>query len=385
MIRPFTSHVTAALATCLALLACAPEPVPQDAVPPSGDSTRPLIYGDLLGVNYTWAADRHIVSPAGPWTRLPFRHVRYFQMMEKDYGAGATPGSAALAPCTDVANPWSCPERSMRQHLVRVAALRQLYPDGLIWIAPEVLAGRGWPCKGWTVAELGTDPELAGYHWARAALQTYGAVGGDIVLAMGNEEWCAEEGRAEAMNAWRRGVVRAHRENPSCQLAVDARHVRPRTWEGKLLPESVEAVAPEVWAYVDSIGGWADYHAHGIERGRFLPRDRAHEAADFRDFFAWSAWLKSRYPGIRRAVGEVAYTSSAPGVVPDDTYKLADWPTYRNLIERLVAGGADAVFLYQAAEQPSPEGAFSGSGVWPALRNELESFGREALPEPGRD
>ena len=370
----------------VALLACQPEEVGEALSPGFGESpgeprvdtlappTDPATYGPQLGVNFTWAADDRIDGDPA-FASAAFRHVRYFQMMEKDY-AGATPAIGDLAPCTDLANPWNCPERSARQHLVRVKALRRMFPGGVIWVAPEVLTGRTWPCKGFTAAELGGDPREAGYRWARAMLATYGTLGGGVVLAMTNEEWCPGADRVNAYNEWRRGVVRAHRENPSCALAIGARHVRARTWEGQRMADNVLDVASDVWAYVDSVGGWADYHAHGIVDGRFLPHGRAASAPDYRDFFAWSAWIDDNYPGIRKSVGEIAYTTSDPDVVATDEHKRADWPTYAELV-RGVAREADLVFLYQIEDHARPEGAFSGSGVYPALMGGVEALGRE--------
>jgi len=244
-----------------------------------------------------------------------------------------------------------------------------------IWIAPEVLADRSWPCKGWDVDEMGGDPKEAGYQWAKAALATYGKVGG-VVLAMTNEEWCAEAGRTNAYNEWRRGIIKAHRENPSCELAIGARHVRQRQWQGKRMPDNVLDVASDVWAYIDQVGGWADYHAHGIDNGRFLPHDQAAQAEEIRDFYAWSAWLDENYPNIRKSVGEIAYTTSDPGVVASDAEKKADWPTFKSLIKAL-AVKSDLVFLYQIEDHARPEGAFSGSGVYPALMSEVEALGEE--------
>ena len=330
-------------------------------------------YFDQLGINMTWATDS-LIDGNPELAAGRFRHVRYFQMMEKDF-AGATPGSGALAPCADLKNPWSCPERSMRQHLVRVQRLRTMFPEGYVWVAPEVLQDRGWPCKNWTPDELGLNPEAAGYAWAKAALATYGGVGG-VILAMTNEEWCAGPERVNAYNAWRRGIIRAHRENPSCQLAIGARHIRSRAWDGNRMPDNVLDVASDVWSYIDSVGGWADYHAHGIVGDRFEPPARASQAEDYRDFFAWSAWLDESYPNIRKAVGEIAYTSSAPGVLPTAVQKRADWATWAELVRQL-AEEADIVFLYQIAEHPHPEGAFSGSGVLPDLAEEVEVFARE--------
>ena len=355
------------------------EETPTGGAPGTGEGGKrnPLdtTYGQKLGVNFTWAADQRITGDP-TYAAGAFRHVRYFQMMEKDF-AGATPATATLAPCTNVANPWACPERSMRQHLIRVSALRQMFPEGKIWIAPEVLAGRGWPCKGYTAAELGADPEEAGYQWARAALATYGPVGG-VILAMTNEEWCAGADRVAAYNDWRRGMIRAHRENPSCELALGATHLREREWQGVRMPDNVADVAPEVWQYLDSVNGWADFHAHGIEHGRFLPHAEAHTATDYADFFAWNTWVRTKFPNVRTAVGEIAYTTNAPGTRPTAATKLADWPTYRSLIER-VAEEADLVFLYQVEEQASPEGAFSGSGIFPDLRSQVETLARTSL------
>ena len=339
---------------------------------PGSDAT-PL--RDKLGVNYTWAADKRIVTDDTAQLSGAFRHVRYFLMTEKDYDGG-WPATTTPAPCLNTENPWKCPELSLRQHLVRVLKLRELFPRGYIWLAPEVIGGKTWPCKGWAVEELGNSAEQAGYNWAKAALATYGQVEG-VILAMTNEEWCAESGRVEAYNQWRRGFIRAHRENPSCAIAVGARHVRPREWKGERMPDGVGDVAPDVWAYVDSVGGWADYHAHGIEAGKFLPHGRATEATDYADFFAWSAWLDERYPHIRKSVGEIAYTTSEPGQVATDEQKRADWPTYAKLIRGLAAE-ADLVFLYQIEDHSAPEGAFSGSGVYPALVPQVKALGRQA-------
>ena len=378
-----------ALCLLVSLLACSPEP-PLEVVDPGaptpatapGDTARtilveeaPTTYAPMLGVNITWANDQRITDGGERLVDGAVRHVRYFQMMEKDYGAGQ-PATTALAPCTDLDNPWSCPETSMRQHLVRVKALREMFPEGVIWIAPEVLAGRSWPCKGWTADELGADPEAAGYAWGRAAFATYGQVPG-VIVAMTNEEWCPGAERANAYNAWRRGVIRAHRANPSCEIAIGARHVRMKQWQGERLTDHVGDVASDVWTYVDEVGGWADYHAHGIEDGRFLPRTRAAEAADVQDFYAWSAWLDDNYPDIRKCVGEIAYTSSAPDVVATAVQKQADFPTYAGLI-RAVAVEADLVFLYQFEDHARPEGAFSGTGIYPALMQPVRQLGQES-------
>ena len=345
-----------------------PVPARQDSVPGFGDSPT---YGPQLGVCVTLASDERIDGDPA-FAAGAFRHVRYFQMMEKDYGDTGSPATATPAPCTDYDNPWSCPEVSLRQNLVRVQRLRRMFPAGVVWVAPEKLGDNGWPCKNWSVDELGDDPEAAGYAWGRAAFASYGPLG-DVVVAMTNEEWCPGAERAAAYNQWRRGVIRAHRENPAAQIAVGARHVRPRTWGGERLNDNVADVAPDVWAYVDSVGGWADYHAHGIEGTRFLPRERAHTAEDYRDFFAWSDWLQRRYPNIRRAVGEIAYTTSEPGVVATDEEKRADWPTYAALVRGL-AEEAEVVFLYQIEDHPWPEGAFSGSGVYPALMDSVRAL-----------
>ncbi len=349
-----------------------PEIVDNDGGDHGSKSAEDTTYGAKLGVNFTWAADGRITGDP-TYASSAFRHVRYFQMMEKDF-AGATPASGQLLPCTNINNPWACPERSMRQHLVRVKALRAMFPRGYIWIAPEVIIGKGWPCKGYSKAELGADPEEAGYQWAKAALASYGPVGG-VILAMTNEEWCAEAGRADAYNEWRRGMIRAHKENPSCQLALGATHIRPRQWNGERMPDNVSDVAADVWAYLNEIEGWADFHAHGIEDGHFLSHAQAHTATDYADFFAWNNWVASKHPRIRTAVGEIAYTTNTPGQAPSASTKLADWPTYRKLIER-VAAEADLVFLYQIEEQASPEGAFSGSGIFPTLKPQVEELAR---------
>ena len=376
-----------ALLLLLASVACRPGALPgvalpglRDEAPSPNDTIRTpaATYHDKLGVNVTWANDQ-LITGDPTYASTAFRHVRYFQMMEKDFGGGQTPATATLSVCDNLDNPWACPEQSMRQHLVRVQKLRQMFPEGYIWIAPEVIGGKTWPCKGYTVDELGPDPEEAGYQWARVALATYGPVG-NVILAMTNEEWCAEAGRAAAYNEWRRGVIRAHIENPSCQLALGATHVRRRTWQGEQLPDNVADVAADVWSYINLVGGWADFHAHGLGADfRFSPHETAHLAHDYADFFAWCDWLEVRYPDIRRAVGEIAYTTSAPDVVGSDAEKEADWPTYRRLIEG-VAAEADVVFLYQLKDHGFPEGAFSGSGVFPALKDEIEAFGREPLP-----
>ena len=331
---------------------------------------------DKLGVNMTWATDQ-LITGDPTYASTAFRHVRYFQMMEKDY-AGGTPATATLSVCANMDNPWACPKASMRQHLVRVIKLREMFPDGYIWIAPEVIGGKGWPCKGYTKAELGPNPRQAGYEWGKTALATFGPVG-NVILSMTNEEWCAEPGRSDAYNEWRRGIIQAHMENPACMLALGATHRRSRTWQGERLPDNVEDVAADIWAYIDLTSGWADFHAHGLDDDfRFLPHATAHTAQDFADFFDWHAWVKANYPKIRTAVGEVAYTTSAPNVVATDAEKEADWPTYRKLIGRL-AEKADVVFLYQIQDHGFPEGAFSGSGVFPALKDEIEAFGKERL------
>lgn len=358
--------------------ACSPNAAldgnPTDSIPSFSVSENPSTYGPQLGVNFTWAADQRINGDP-TFASQAFTHVRYFQMMEKDYRDG-TPANTILEPCTDINNPWNCSENSMKQHLVRVKSLRAMFPNGIIWVAPEVLKDRAWPCKGWNAQEMGGDPQAAGYQWAKAALATYGKVGG-VVLAMTNEEWCAEAGRTNAYNEWRRGIIRAHKENPSCQLAIGARHVRQRVWDGKRLPDNVYDVASDVWAYVNQIGGWADYHAHGIEHGRFLPHARAAQAEEIRDFYAWSNWLDTNYDNIRKAVGEIAYTTSEPNVVASDAAKKADWPTYKSLITAL-ATKADLIFLYQIEDHGAPEGAFSGSGIYPALMPEVEALGRSS-------
>ncbi|MFK8055145.1 MAG: hypothetical protein AB8F78_03395 [Saprospiraceae bacterium] len=374
-----------ALFSFLLAVACSPDADPlaltpvqettpaQDTLPGFGESETHQTYSQQLGVNFTWAADNRIDGDP-TFASQAFTHVRYFQMMEKDYGDG-TPATSILAPCQDLDNPWSCPDLSMRQHLVRVKSLRAMFPNGIIWVAPEVLKDRSWPCKGWDVDEMGGDPQEAGYQWAKAALATYGQVGG-VVLAMTNEEWCAEAGRTNAYNEWRRGIIKAHRENPSCQLAIGARHVRQREWHGQRMPDNVNDVASDIWSYVNQIGGWADYHAHGIEDGRFLPHDQADEAEEILDFYAWSNWLDLNYSNIKKSVGEIAYTTSEPGVVATDAEKKADWPTYRSLVADL-ATKADLVFLYQIEDHDRPEGAFSGSGIYPALMPEVEAFGNE--------
>ncbi len=336
----------------------------------------PDTYGPQLGVNFTWAADKRIDGDP-TFASHAFTHVRYFQMMEKDYRDG-TPANTILSTCDNLDNPWDCEEQSMKRHLVRVKSLRTMFPNGIIWIAPEVLKDRTWPCKGWDVDEMGGDPREAGYQWAKAALATYGQVGG-VVLAMTNEEWCAEAGRTNAYNEWRRGIIKAHRENPSCELAIGARHVRQREWDGKRLRDNVLDVSSDVWSYIDEIGGWADYHAHGIEDGRFLPHDQANQAGEIRDFYAWSNWLDNNYPNIRKSVGEIAYTTSEPDVVATDAEKKADWPTYKGLITD-IAQEADVVFLYQIEDHGNKEGAFSGSGIYPALMPEVEALGKEARP-----
>lgn len=338
------------------------------AAPGFGESPT---YAPQLGVCVTLASDERIdgdpTLAAGA-----FQHVRYFQMMEKDYGDTGTPAGGGPAPCTNYDNPWACPEVSLRQNLVRVQRLRRMFPEGIVWVAPEKLGDNGWPCKNWSVEELGDDPEEAGYRWGSAAFASYGPLG-DIVVAMTNEEWCPGEERAAAYNEWRRGVIRAHRENPAAQIAIGARHVRPRMWGGERLNDNVRDVAPDVWAYVDSVGGWADYHAHGIENMRFLPHAEAHTAEDYRDFFAWRNWLQRHYPNIRPAVGEIAYTTSEPGVVATDEEKRADWGTYASLVRGL-ADEAEIVFLYQIEDHPWPEGAFSGSGVYPTLMDSVRAL-----------
>ena len=329
---------------------------------------------DKLGINFTWAADGRITGDPY-YAGTTFRHVRFFQMMEKDY-VGGTPSGGPLELCDNLQNPWACPENSMRQHLLRVLNLRKMFPRGSIWIAPEVIGGKGWPCKGFTAQEMGTDIEGAGYQWGRVALATYGPVGG-VILAMTNEEWCQEPGRTEAYNEWRRGVIRAHRENPSCELALGATAVRERTWQGERLPDNVCDVATDIWAYLDEVGGWADIHTHVMDENLvFYPHETALTSPEYLDFFDWSRWVSTRYPNIRKAVGEVAYTTSEPDVVATPEQKLADWPTYRKLIEGL-ATEADIVFLYQIEDHDYPEGAFSGSGVFPTLKANVQVLGRE--------
>ena len=365
-------------------LACQPEPIldehtpPQDSLPVLTVPSAPTTLAPLLGVNVTWANDQRIIGEEDIVDGA-VRHVRYFQMMEKDYATG-TPASVQLEPCLDLNNPWSCSDNSMKQHLVRVKQLRRMFPEGIIWIAPEVLDNRKWPCKGWSAAELGTDPETAGYRWGQAAFATYGQVPG-VIVAMTNEEWCSGAERVNAYNAWRRGIIRAHRENPSCELAIGARHVRARTWKGERMPDNVMDVASDVWSYVEEVGGWADYHAHGIEQGRFLPHDRAHLATDYQDFFAWSQWLDEHYPNIRKSVGEIAYTTSNPDVVATDEQKRADFATYSQLVHRL-AQEADLVFLYQLEDHAAAEGAFSGSGIYPALMDSVRSLGNAPRQAP---
>jgi len=367
-------------------IACSPDADPLALVPEQGGNTVqdtvPTIvvsensetYGPQLGVNFTWAADSRIDGDP-TFASQAFTHVRYFQMMEKDYGDG-TPANTILEPCDDLDNPWSCSDNSMKQHLVRVKKLRAMFPNGIIWIAPEVLSERSWPCKGWNEQEMGGDPQEAGYQWAKAAFATYGNVSG-VVIAMTNEEWCPETGRTNAYNEWRRGIIKAHRENPSCQLAIGARHVRQRIRNDKRIPDNVNDVASDIWSYIDQIGGWADYHAHGIEDGQFLPHDEAAQAEEIRDFYAWSDWLDENYDNIRKSVGEIAYTTSESGVVATDAEKKADWPTYKRLITDLSAK-ADIVFLYQIEDHGKPEGAFSGSGIYPALMQEVEALGKES-------
>ncbi len=339
-------------------------------------------YYDKLGVNVTWASD-HLITGDPAFASTAFAHVRYFQMMEKDY-AGGFPNNTILKPCTDLANPWTCVESSMRQHLVRVVALRRMFPNGYVWIAPEVIGGKGWPCKGYSQAEMGPNPEEAGYQWAKAALATYGAVG-NVILQMSNEEWCQESGRVAAYDQWRRGIIRAHRENPSCELALGASHIRTRTWQGSRMPDNVKDIAPDIWAYLNQVGGWADHHAHGIitDKGAWhfgKDYDAARVTTDYKDFFDWRDWVKANYPNIRTAVGEVAYTTSEPDVVATPAQKLADWPTYSRLIADL-AQEADIVFLYQIEDHPYPEGVFSGSGVFPTLKTSIETLANTPIPK----
>ena len=352
-----------------------------DAVNEKNDTIRtpPSTYYDKLGVNMTWGTDQ-LITGDPTYASSAFRHVRYFQMMEKDY-LYDFPVNITLNVC-DVVQPTWCHHHSMKQHLVRVLRLREMYPNGYIWIAPEVLEHKGWPCKGYSVDELGPDPEEAGYQWGRVALATYGPVG-NVIIAMTNEEWCPEEGRSDAYNEWRRGIIRAHMENPSCALAIGATHFRERRAGNVRLPDNVRDVADDVWSYVNLMGGWADFHAHGLDENfEFLPHDSAHTARDYHDFFAWKQWLNTYYPNIRTAVGEIAYTTSAPNVLATPEEKRADWATYRKLIRRL-ADEADLVFLYQIADHEFPEGAFTGSGVFPELKDSVEVFGRVPLPSGG--
>ncbi len=272
------------------------------------------VYRDKLGVNFTWASDQ-LITGDPTYASTAFSHVRYFQMMEKDYNGGL-PGNTILKPCTDLQNPWSCPENSMRQHLVRVTKLRTMFPNGYVWISPEVIGGKGWPCKGYSEAEMGPDPEEAGYQWARVALATYGPVG-NVILQMSNEEWCQDAGRVAAYDQWRRGMIRAHKENPSCELALGASHVRSRNFNGKRVPDNVKDIAPDIWAYLNSVGGWADHHTYALDDSfHFYPHATAHTATDVRDFYDWNRWIRTHYPNIRTAVGESATrpppTTSSP-------------------------------------------------------------------------
>ncbi len=338
----------------------------------------PTIYRDKLGVNFTWAADK-LITGDPTFASTAFSHVRYFQMMEKDYNGG-NPSNTVLKPCTNIANPWSCHQASMRQHLLRVVKLRSMFPNGYVWISPEVIAGKAWPCKGYTVAEMGPDPEEAGYQWARAALATYGPVG-NVILQMSNEEWCQEAGRLAAYDQWRRGIIRAHQENPSCELALGASHVRSRTFNGQRVPDHVTDIAPDIWAYLNQVGGWADHHTYALDDSfHFFPYATAHTAPDVKDFFEWNRWVRTNYPNIRTAVGEIGYTTSPNDVVATPEQKIADWPTFCRLVT-YVAREADIVFLYQIEDHAYPEGPFSGTGVFPALKSSIDKLSATALPK----
>ena len=81
-----------------------------DSVPSFGDSPT---YGPQLGICVTLASDERIDGDPA-LAEGAFRHVRYFQMMEKDYGDTGTPAEGGPEPCTNYDNPWACPERSLR-------------------------------------------------------------------------------------------------------------------------------------------------------------------------------------------------------------------------------------------------------------------------------
>ena len=359
--------------------ATAPRALPPPTRPPADSSAT---YFDKLGLNITWAHDQRIDGNPAPFEGR-FKHVRFFHLMEKDYDGG-TPATTDLEVCLDRVNPWSCAPNSLRQNLVRVIELRKMFPGGKIWVAPEVIVapGRGgtsWPAKSWSVDELGPDPELAGYEWAKAALATYGPVGG-IILATGNEEWGTSPGRLDAYNAWRRGFVRAHKENPSCELALGASFLRDRN--NPDVDDQVSRIDPGVWAYLNEIGGWTDYHMYALEMQgwpwNFAAPDRVLQNPEYLDFFAFSKWVTDNYPNVKIAVGEIGYTTSPSDVVPTPEQKRADWPTYRLQLENY-APYADLLFLYQYAEHGVPEGVFSGTGVLPELSDSVAAFAKTPL------
>ncbi len=350
--------------------------------------TRPALdsavtYFDKLGINITWANAQQIDGNPKPFEGR-FKHVRYFHLMEKDYDGGGNPGDTQLEICLNQQNPWSCNPKSMRQNLVRVIELRKMFPDGKIWIAPEVFAipgggGTTWPEKSWPVAALGDDPELAGYNWGKVALATYGPIGG-VILATGNEEWGTSPGRLDAYNGWRRGIVRAHKENPSCELALGASFIRDR--HNAAVNDHVSRIDPAVWAYINEIGGWTDYHMYALEMKSwpwyFSAPDRVLQNPEYLDFFDFSKWVTETYPNIKISVGEIGYTTSPADVVASPEQKRADWPTFRLQLENY-APYADLIFVYQYGEHGVPEGVFSGTGMYPELQDSVAAFAKTPL------
>lgn len=365
---------------------------------PSEDAVQALLRRDgvqgtmlaKLGVNYTLNHSQRLYELPADTFAGAIRHVRFFYPMNRDYNPDSSiraapiyvPATTSLAPCLDGPNPWSCAKVSPQQNMVRVRDLRKVFPSGYVFVAAEVLGGRGYPCKGWSAEEMGPNPRQSGYEWGRVMMASLGQYPG-VVLAFTNEEWCKPEsdpGRQDAMNEWRRGVIQAHRENPACQLSIGARHP-PGGRDG--LGSGVDLIAPDIWQYLDDVGGWANVHTHPTENGVMVSSDRVLETGDIARFDEWVAWMKANYPNIRRYVGELSYTSSPFNTTSSIESRREDWSTLERLI-KYVADEVEIVFLYQIADQPG-EGAFSGTGIYPYLIDSVralasEPTGRRAAP-----
>jgi hypothetical protein len=314
-------------------------------------------------------------------------NARFFWLIDKDYEDGLEkPFAANLVLCDDTGNPWSCSKNSPRANLTRIIALLDMHP-GYIFIAPEIIGGRGWPDKHLLPSDLAQDGESflqdVVVNHTTVMLETLHALPeadrARIVVQMGNEDWTKDHpGFVNSKNAFFEDAYigyRAAHDNEVCVgVSMSAVHVRVRS----SAKDSVLDYDTSTFDFLEQFDGWLDVHPYPIDSGKFAAEKDVLTHPDFVDAIELAKWLRAEHPGIKLFAGELGYTSSLKDELPTDEQRQLDVNTLMLMTDRLL-DYLWLVIVYQYRDHSKLEPLFGGTGIFPHVNEVLERYAKEAV------